>query len=79
MQTKTLWLSDVKKSNDVDEGKHLLKRLFQYVDVVRVLDEGSDSKVIETAKRMINEYIGRNDFRTYISKGYLLSELEKEE
>lgn len=38
MQTKTLWLSDVKKSNDVDEGKYLLKRLFQYVDVVRVLD-----------------------------------------
>lgn len=25
MRTKTLWLSDVKKSNDEDEGKYLLK------------------------------------------------------
>lgn len=38
MRTKTLWLSDVKKSNDEDEGKYLLKKLHAYIDVQGIMD-----------------------------------------
>lgn len=75
MRTKTLWLSDVKKSNDADEGKILLKKLLNHLEVEKLMDDRIEKEWIEEAKRFIENYMGKNDERMFIPKGYSYDEL----
>lgn len=75
MRTKTLWLSDVKKSNDEDEGKYLLKKLQAYIDIQGIMDSSISQKGIQKAKQLVMDYIGKNDQRMFVPKNYNYDEL----
>lgn len=75
MRTKTLWLSDVKKSNDEDEGKYLLKKLHAYIDVQGIMDSSIDRRWIQKAKQLVMDYMGKSDQRMFVPKNYNYDEL----
>ena len=70
MKTKTLWLSDVKKSNDAEEGKYLLKKLLNYIEVERIGSSPEKQQQIEKAIHIVEEYMDMKDFRAYIPRGF---------
>lgn len=81
MYSKKFWLSDVKKSNDDDEGKYLLKKLQAYIDVANLADNNIKREWIEKAHQFVADYIGKKDQRMFIPKGYNyegLLEIQKE-
>lgn len=75
MRTKTLWLSDVKKSNDEDEGKYLLKKLHAYIDIQGIMDSSIDQRWIQKAKQLVMDYMGKSDQRMFVPKNYNYDEL----
>lgn len=77
MRTKTLWLSDVKKSNDEDEGKYLLKKMQAYIDIHGIMDGSIDQSWVQKAKQLVMDYIGKNDQRMFVPKNYNYDELIK--
>lgn len=66
MRTKTLWLSDVKKSNDADEGKFLLKKLLNYLESEELMDDSIEKKWVNEAKRLAENYMSKRDTRMFI-------------
>lgn len=75
MGTKTLWLSDVKKSNDADEGKFLLKKLLNYLELEELMDDSIEKRWVNEAKRLAENYMSKRDTRMFIPKGYSYKEL----
>ena len=75
LRTKTLWLSDVKKSNDADEGKILLKKLLNYLEIEELMDDSIKKEWVHEAKRLVENYMSKRDTRMFIPKGYRYEEL----
>ena len=65
MSKKSLWLSDVKKSNDKLEGKYLLDRLKYHLMAQAVWNE-QYRKSVEITQKLFEEYVSEEDTRMYI-------------
>lgn len=81
VKTKSLWLSDVKKSNDTIEGKYLavmmLQTLRSRLDFGLDEDENYSETSIEEAIQYFSSYLNNQSSRIYIPKGYTLEDIEK--
>lgn len=76
MSKKSLWLSDVKKSNDKLEGRYLLDRLRYHLMGHAIWNE-KNKTAVEIAQKILKEYVSEDDDRMYIPKGYTYEELKK--
>lgn len=76
MSKKSLWLSDVKKSNDKLEGKYLLDRL-KYHLMAQVVWNEQYRKSVEITQKLFEEYVSEEDTRMYIPKGYTYQGLKQ--
>ena len=76
IQSKKLWLSDVIKSNDEEEGRFLINKLKMSLDMDKLFGD-EDESCVERACKILNEYLDEKDYRMFIPKGYTYEDLKK--